>query len=731
MKKIVSLFLAVVLAFTIVTPTVVSAASKKVSKPKISSVSTVSSTSLKVKWKKVSGADGYVIYQKKSDGKYEKIKTITSGKTTSYTKKSLSSATKYTYKIKAYDKVGSKKVYSEYSSAKSAYTKPSKVTVSSLSEVSSSSVKIKWKKVSRADGYVIYQKKGNGEYTKIKTITSGKTTSYTKKSLSSATKYTYKIKAYVKSGSSKVYGEYSSTKSTYTEPSKVTVSSLTAVSSTSVKIKWKKVSRADGYVIYQKKGDGEYTKIKTITSGATTTYTKSGLSASTKYTYKIKAYVKSGSDKIYGSYSTTKSITTPANTQNNDTPSTDNTTPNPDTPTPTPPEEVVNLGALTQTASGEAGPEIVTEIVTLTGKSEFTKPTFTKAKHSATGMDYYYYKPSTPAPEEGYPVFLYLHGTNQSNDVFVSMANLWTHNFDILKDAVIIAPVWTGGMSQSSLDGYWGTSGNAVTIVKEIADKKLALGGFMLNIDKNRIYIGGYSAGGIATFREVAKNDGYFAAAIPMAGAATNETINDATLKTTPIWAWHGSNDTTVLYSLSAATKGIYSKIGSAGMMRFSTLDGGVHSAAPYSAALDRRLWSWLFAQNKATNQSLDYELEPYVKVVDYSGNTVFSELDCSAVIYDSNTNKFTMKMTDEGRTKLSTAYTSSNGKPFTVYYGSKKIVTFTATQALSSSITKFAIKDVFGDSYIDADLVRRVERNINKNKLSKTAINETLYGNG
>ena len=105
-----------------------------------------------------------MIYQKKGDGKYLKIKTITSGKTTSYTKKSLSSATKYTYKIKAYDKVGSKKVYSEYSSAKSAYTKPSKVTVSSVSAVSATSIKIKWKKVSRADGYEIYQKKASGEY---------------------------------------------------------------------------------------------------------------------------------------------------------------------------------------------------------------------------------------------------------------------------------------------------------------------------------------------------------------------------------------------------------------------------------------------------------------------------------------------------------------------------------------------------------------------------------------
>jgi hypothetical protein len=138
-----------------------------------------------------------------------------------------------------------------------------------------------------------------------------------------------------------------------------------------------------------------------------------------------------------------------------------------------------------------------------------------------------------------------------------------------------------------------------------------------------------------------------------------------------------------------------------------------------------------LFAQNKATNQSLNYEITPYVKVVDSDGKTVFSELDCSTVAYDSATNQFSMTMTAAGRTKLSNAYTASNGKPFTIYYGSKKIVTFTATDALSNDITKFVIKDVFGDNYIDTDLVVRVNRNINKNKLSKTAISETLYGNG
>ena len=642
MKKFFSLFLAVIMAFTIIAPTNVSAASsKKVSKPKVSSVSTVSSTSVKIKWKKVSGADGYVIYQKKGDGKYLKIKTITSGKTTSYTKKSLSSATKYTYKIKAYVKVGSEKIYGEYSSAKSAYTKPLKVTVSSIS----------------------------------------------------------------------------------------------AVSATSVKIKWKKVSRADGYEIYQKKASGEYKKIKTITSGETTSYTQNSLSGATKYTYKIKAYVKFGTEKIYGSYSSVKSIVTPKPT----TKPTEVPEQKPiEVPEQKPPEEeeVVNLGALTQTASGDMGPEIITSISHLTGKSEFTKPTFTKAKHSSTGMEYYYYKPSAPAPADGYPVLLYLHGTGQGGDVFVSVANWWTHNFDILKDAVIIAPIWPVSSIQYNLDKNWDTSGNAVAIVKEIAEKKLSLGGSLLNIDKNRIYIAGYSAGAIGTYRELARNDGFFAAAVPMAGATTGTILNNKALKNTHIWGWHGSDDTTVSYDLDfsifgCATKAIYNKIGSAGKMRFTTVDAGIHSAAPYSASMDRRVWSWMFAQKKGINQSLDYEITPYVKVVDSSGKIVFSELDCSAVAYDSGANKFSMTMTNAGRTKLSTAYTSSNGEAFTVYYGSKKIVTFTATQALDSIITKFVIKDVFGDNYIDENLARRVERNINKNKLSKTAINETIYGNG
>ena len=122
MKKLISTLLVIVIACIMAMPQTVLAATKP-KKPKLISVTALSSTSIKIKWKKVSGASGYVIYQKKSSGSYKKIKTVTSGKTTSYTKKKLSNKTKYSYKIRAYKKSGSEKIYSKYSNVKSVYTK--------------------------------------------------------------------------------------------------------------------------------------------------------------------------------------------------------------------------------------------------------------------------------------------------------------------------------------------------------------------------------------------------------------------------------------------------------------------------------------------------------------------------------------------------------------------------------------------------------------------------------
>lgn len=86
--------------------------------PRIRSVKAVNSTSLKISWKKVSGASGYVVYKATSPkGKYKKIKTVKRG--TKYTSGKLKKGKKYYYKVRAYKTIDKKKYYSKLSKKKS------------------------------------------------------------------------------------------------------------------------------------------------------------------------------------------------------------------------------------------------------------------------------------------------------------------------------------------------------------------------------------------------------------------------------------------------------------------------------------------------------------------------------------------------------------------------------------------------------------------------------------
>ena len=75
-------------------------------------------------WKKVSGADGYMVYRgAKKKGKYKKIATVAKNvkqlATIKYTNKKLKAGKKYYYKVKAYrTTAGSKKVYTKFSNIK-------------------------------------------------------------------------------------------------------------------------------------------------------------------------------------------------------------------------------------------------------------------------------------------------------------------------------------------------------------------------------------------------------------------------------------------------------------------------------------------------------------------------------------------------------------------------------------------------------------------------------------
>lgn len=104
-----------------------SAFSKKVNAKAVPAVPVVKLTagksSMKVSWKKVSGADGYQIYRSKTkNGKYAKIKTA-SKKSTSYKSINLTAKKTYYVKVRAYKKVNGKNVYGNFSAVKAIKTK--------------------------------------------------------------------------------------------------------------------------------------------------------------------------------------------------------------------------------------------------------------------------------------------------------------------------------------------------------------------------------------------------------------------------------------------------------------------------------------------------------------------------------------------------------------------------------------------------------------------------------
>ena len=166
--------------------------------------------SITVKWNKTAGATWYEVYKyDTSKKKYIKVKTTSSNQ---YKVTNLKTATTYQFKVRAYKTVSGKNYYSSYSSAIKLTTK---TTTPKISKVTAGKKKatVKWGKVTGATGYEIYMSTNKSKnYSRIKTITNGKTIKYTKTKLKKGKKYYFKIRTYRTVNGKKIYSFYSSAK---------------------------------------------------------------------------------------------------------------------------------------------------------------------------------------------------------------------------------------------------------------------------------------------------------------------------------------------------------------------------------------------------------------------------------------------------------------------------------------------------------------------------------------
>ena len=257
-------------------------------------------STLSLGWTAVPNASGYEVSRSAAvAGTYTVLANVESA--VAYTSTGLSFNTSYYYKIRPYITVSDVKVYGAYSAVISGKTIPSTVVLT-VSNPNYTTNSLSWPAISGAGGYEIYYSKGtSATYVLLKAVTS---LSYSHTALVYNTKYNYKVRAYKLSGSTKIYGAFSSIKSSTVLVSAPTLTSTST--SDSVSLSWAAVSGSSGYeVSYSTTLAGTYT----ATLQTTLTKTYLGLTPGSTYYFRVRAYRLVGTVKVYGPYSSVLEVT--------------------------------------------------------------------------------------------------------------------------------------------------------------------------------------------------------------------------------------------------------------------------------------------------------------------------------------------------------------------------------------------------------------------------------------
>ena len=168
------------------------------------------------------------------------------------------------------------------------------------------SITLNWTKADKATGYRVYQY--NPSTKKWKKIASVKTNTYTVKKLKAGTDYKFRIKSYTKfSNGDVIFSTKYKTFETATKPLTPTVK-LSSTKAGTATITWTNVSGESGYqVYYSTSKNGTYKKVNSYKAD-TLKATKSKLTRGKTYYFKVRAYKKTPSGTVFGSFSSVKSV---------------------------------------------------------------------------------------------------------------------------------------------------------------------------------------------------------------------------------------------------------------------------------------------------------------------------------------------------------------------------------------------------------------------------------------
>ena len=232
-----------------------------------------------------------------------KVETVTIAKTAH---KYVNTIVKPTYKAQGYTLHKCSVCGYSYKDNYTPALKLTELTGVKVKTQGTNSLTLAWDKNANAKGYIIEQYKG-GKWTQIAKTNSNATVTYTVNGLKADTTYTFRIKAYVISGESEIYGGYVKIAGKTRIPNVASFKGR-AVSASAVKLDWSKNDKATGYVIEQYKG-GKWTAIATTKNNTTLTFTVKGLAKGTAYSFRIKSFRKTGSTTDFSEYTAIKAAT--------------------------------------------------------------------------------------------------------------------------------------------------------------------------------------------------------------------------------------------------------------------------------------------------------------------------------------------------------------------------------------------------------------------------------------
>ena len=257
-----------------------------------------------ISWDAVEGADGYDVYIK-VNGEWVYFSTTTD---TVEFLDGLISNSEYEAAVKSYIKVDVEKYYSEEFCTGTFSTSASVQSTYLLLSATKDGIRFSWDICDGVSGYRLFIKK-NGEWVKIADIDNPHTSVYLYTDVEKGTKYQFSIRTFAKGSKGTKWGARTSNTITYPDFTKAKITSNTATNS-SVTLNWDKVEDATGYRVYVLKNN-KWTYYKGI---KTTTYKVTGLEASTKYQFKVRAYYQANSKTTWGTYSDVLTVTTKSKT---------------------------------------------------------------------------------------------------------------------------------------------------------------------------------------------------------------------------------------------------------------------------------------------------------------------------------------------------------------------------------------------------------------------------------